>query len=832
MHPLRRYTKNSLWYPILTMETFLPRFIRRSLVKVVAGISLVALFIFVSKLFVAYTGVDFLSNSWLDLFFSYVVSDKFRGLLCLLFGAGGVIISLESFYRSYYFDDISGRPSLIGTMFSFEVAWILHRAKTVDPLVAFWQSSYGEKVARRLGISFDEVKMFLDKRQKQGGSLVFPELPMDKTDDLTLVEFVELLYKADKSFSEWLSSLDITVADLIGATDWVVWKIELVDRQERWWSVENLSDVPSLGATWSYGNTFILDKYSRDLINDPAMHIDRFRLGSRQVEVGQISTILSRQAESNCLLVAEVGTVKMDIVYELVMRIKNGRIAQALESKRPVLFQASVFLADFKHKADFENGLIAMMDEVVKAGNVLLIIDSLPNFIVGAQALGVNLVAILDPYLSSTYVQVIGLCDTDAYHKIVDKEKNLLQRFEKVQAQTLAVPEIIKMLEVKLLAYEYKTGLRFTYGALKSVVELADMYLTEGELQDKSLDLLLEVMSAYSARVSQDISKSDIYSYVKTKTNIPIGDIGQDEKAKLLNLEQVLGARVVGQIEAVKTVSSAMRRSRAEMRNVKKPIGSFLFLGPTGVGKTETAKALANVFFGSDEAMHRLDMSEYGDGQAVERLIGSFTLDKPGVLSVMLRERPYGVLLLDEFEKGSKEVHNLFLQILDEGFFSDMTGKRVNARNLIIIATSNAGSDFIWDLVEKGEDLSVAKNKLIDHIVEAGIYKPELLNRFDAVVTFTPLADNELAQIAKLMLQKTAKRLSDQGIVLEVTDMLAGYVSKFGANRVFGARPMTRFIQDNIENLIAEKMIAGEIISGSNIKLVGDSNGKLSVVSI
>jgi len=832
MYPLRRYTKNSLWYPILFLESLLPRLLRRSLVNIVAAISVLALIIFISKLFVFYTGVDFVANSWLDLFFSLVVSDRFIGVLCLLFGAGGIIISLESFFRSYYFDGITGRPSLKGTLFSFEVAWILHKAKTSDPLVALWTSSYGQKIARRLGISKDEIKIFLEKREKQGESLVFPELPLDKADELNLIEFVELLFKADSSFANWLAGMNIDLSDLVGSTDWVLWKIELVDRRSRWWSEENLSEVPSFGATWSYGNTFILDKYSRDLISDPAVHIDHFRLGSREKEVGQISTILSRQAESNCLLVSEIGTVKMDVVYELVMRIKNGHIAQALESKRPVLFQVSVFLADFKDKSSLENTLIAMMDEIVKAGNVLLVIDNLPNLIVGTQALGVNLSAILDPYLSSVYVQVIALCDTGAYHQIVDKEKNLLQRFEKVQATTLEIPEIVKMLEVKLISYEKQTGLRFTYEALKAIVELADAYLNEGELQDKSLDLLLEVMSAYSSRLSTDITKTDVYSYVRSKTNIPIGAIDQDEKTKLLNLEQVLGERIVGQVEAVKAISGSMRRSRAELRNSKKPIGSFLFLGPTGVGKTETAKALAHTFFGADEAMHRLDMSEYTDDESLGKLIGSFTQNRPGVLSTMLRDKPYGVLLLDEFEKASKEVHNLFLQILDEGFFSDMAGKKVNTRNIIVIATSNAGSDFIWELTEKGEDVSLSANKLVDHIVTRGIYPPELLNRFDGVITFTPLSENDLEQIAKLMLKKSAKRLADKGIGFEVSDMIAKFVAKFGANKVFGARPMARFIQDNIENIMAEKIIAGEIKSGDNIKLVVDSNGKLAVVVV
>jgi ATP-dependent Clp protease ATP-binding subunit ClpA len=292
-----------------------------------------------------------------------------------------------------------------------------------------------------------------------------------------------------------------------------------------------------------------------------------------------------------------------------------------------------------------------------------------------------------------------------------------------------------------------------------------------------------------------------------------------EEREKLLDLENILKARIVGQDEAVKTVSSAVRRARSGITNPDRPLGSFLFLGPTGVGKTETTKVLADVFFGESARILRLDMSEYSGADSVEKLIGSFGSGKEGVLSSLLRERQYGVLLLDEFEKTTPDVMNLFLQILDEGFFSDSSGRKVSARNLIIIATSNAGSDRIWSAMQAGKDLSREKDAIVDDIVKSGVFKPELLNRFDGVVLFHPLTPAHLKRIAGLMLQKLHDRLAMQGINLAIDENLIDYVVGFGTDPKFGARPMNRAIQDKVEEAVARKILADSIPKGQEIRL-------------
>ncbi|HVS79465.1 MAG TPA: AAA family ATPase, partial [Candidatus Paceibacterota bacterium] len=283
--------------------------------------------------------------------------------------------------------------------------------------------------------------------------------------------------------------------------------------------------------------------------------------------------------------------------------------------------------------------------------------------------------------------------------------------------------------------------------------------------------------------------------------------------------EEILRQRIVGQELAITAISDAMRRARAGVSNPNRPMGSFLFIGPTGVGKTETTKALAEVFFGDENKITRFDMSEYSADDALTRLIGSFDTGKPGTFTTALRENPYGVLLLDEFEKANKEVHNLFLQVLDEGVFSDMTGKKVNARNLIIIATSNAGSDLIWTLSQNGKDLAQAKGEVIDDIITKGIFKPELMNRFDGVILFHALGNDDLRSVARIQLERLKKRLEERKLDLEINDALVEFLVKQGSDPKFGARPLNRAIQETVEAIIAKKLIDGSAKPGAKISL-------------
>ncbi len=377
----------------------------------------------------------------------------------------------------------------------------------------------------------------------------------------------------------------------------------------------------------------------------------------------------------------------------------------------------SSLLADIaKEKTAFEIELIEILNESIEAGNIILVFEDLPLFLANARALNSDAIGIMQNYFSSSQLQIIGLSSSSSYHQVLETNHSVMEHFEKVVVESAPEKTILLTLERNALRLEGKTGAFFTYPALLAISESAARYFGDSTPLDKALDILSELIPAALIKKKRLIEKSDVLELVAVKTGIPTGEIQAPEREKLLDLEVTLGKRVVGQEEAVKAISNAMRRARSGVGNKDRPMGSFLFLGPTGVGKTETTKALAAAFFGDESKVIRLDMSEYRTDDALSRLIGSFEGGKQGVLSTMLREHPYGVLLLDEFEKTNKEILDLFLQILDEGFFSDMLGKRVNARNLIIIATSNAGSDLIFKLVEQGKNLANEKEGLVNSI--------------------------------------------------------------------------------------------------------------------
>jgi ATP-dependent Clp protease ATP-binding subunit ClpA len=360
----------------------------------------------------------------------------------------------------------------------------------------------------------------------------------------------------------------------------------------------------------------------------------------------------------------------------------------------------------------------------------------------------------------------------------------------------------------------------YSIPAIDAIARMADRYFPTGVMPDKAFDLLEELAPIALQEGKEQLTAKDVEAMVARKTGIPIGEPSKEERATLLSLEDYLHKRVMGQDHAVEAVAKALRRARAGIGGGTRPMGSFMFLGPTGVGKTETAKALAEALFNDENAMSRIDMSEFRGGDALERLIGTPDGVDPGRLATLIREKPYGVLLLDEFEKSERNVHDLFLQVLDEGHFTDAMGKAVNAQNLIIIATSNAGADIIWQWEKEQKNVSELKRALIDHVIAQGIYRPEFLNRFDDVIVFHTLTKEQVREIAKLQLEALRKRLqSERMINVAFADDVVDYIAGVGYDPQFGGRPMRRAIQEKIEQVIADKILAGGIRSGEEFTM-------------
>jgi len=375
---------------------------------------------------------------------------------------------------------------------------------------------------------------------------------------------------------------------------------------------------------------------------------------------------------------------------------------------------------------------------------------------------------------------------------------------------------------------ENKHQVYFTYDALENIYELSDRYMADKYLPKKAIDLMDEagIMIAKSNHQDRLIRKEDIAELVSRKTNIPLTEVTVQESAKLMNLEEEIHQRIVGQEEAVKHVASALRRARAELRDRKRPIVNLLFLGPTGVGKTELAKTVAEKYFGDEQNMIRLDMSEYQTQNSLPRLIGSSETGTPGLLTEAVRHKPFALLLLDEIEKANPDILNVFLQVMEDGRLTDALGRTVDFTNLIIVATSNAGTSFIQEQIKQGRQIEEFQDQLIKEEIR-DIFRPEFINRFDGTIVFRPLTQEEIFKIAGLMLNKVRSRLEEKGVFFEITDEAQHELALAGFDPVFGARPLRRVIQERVDNALSNFLLTGKLNRRDIV--VYDVGGKISV---
>lgn len=744
-----------------------------------------------------------------------------NGIFLLALAGKLLVVALDAFFYSHYF--LGMETMLLETGFtgtkipvSFECAAVLFETANRDVTDDFMRSRYGGAALARSGLEAPTITEFLARRTKPISADSFCFEVRAGTFDLT--DYAAALLEADQELANFLALNSVEPKDFIGAVGWVVTLERLTMRRRRFWSKDALGRIPGIGKDWAYGGSYILEKYSREFSLPRAFGATGVIAGYGRKEAAAIETVLARHAEANALLVGDYTSGMFGILEILYRRIAEGKVLPPLEHKRLILFEAENLIAAKKTKSEFEAELIRVLKDAVHAGDVILVFADFPAFIKSAAVLGVDIVELLDGYLVSPQFQVIALSDSARFNAELLPSTRLMQRFEKITVASTGETDTIAMLEEAIMEYEAKQRILFTYPAVRAIALSAERYFTEGLTPDKAIDLLSELVPKARVRGRRVITKTDVLQLVEQKTGIPSsGGVTAEERDRLLNLEQLLHTRIIGQDRAVAAIANAMRRARAGIGRTDRPLGSFLFLGPTGVGKTETVKALAAAFFGDEKEIIRFDMSEYNTPDAVERLIGSFSYGKAGVLSSRLREKPYGVVLLDEFEKTTKEVMDIFLQVLDEGFFSDMSGKRVNCRNVIIVATSNAASDMIFKMVADGRSLDQNHEKIVEEIIARGIFKPELLNRFDGVIVFHPLAAEHLGGVAKLLIGRLRERLAAKNIELVVNDDLINFLVRQGADSKFGGRAMNRLIQDELEEYIARRILSGEVKPGSRL---------------
>ena len=620
----------------------------------------------------------------------------------------------------------------------------------------------------------------------------------------------------------------------------------------------------------------------------------------RSREIMRVIQILCRRAKNNPVLMGEAGVGKTAIVEGLAQEIAKGAVPDLIASKRVIALDMALMVAGTKYRGQFEERIKALMEEIERAGDVILFIDELHTIVGAGSAEGaMDASNIFKPALSRGTLQCIGATTMAEYRKFIEKDSALERRFQSVKVDPPSVGDTVEILKGLRPNYERHHHCRYSDAALEAAVRLSDRYITSRYLPDKAIDIIDEagsrariktmsrpqsvkdiegkikeleeskaeavrdqnfekaasfrdevkrleaergdILNAWKKSAGEkisDIGEDDIFEVVSSWTGIPLSRMEQSESKKLLELESILRAQIVGQDEATSVIARALRRSRAALKDPKRPIGSFLFMGPTGVGKTYLAKILARQMFGDEDSLIQIDMSEYMEKFSISRLIGSppgyVGHEDGGQLTEKVRRRPYSVILFDEIEKAHPDVAQLLLQVLEDGRLTDSLGRTVDFRNTIIILTSNVGAHILQKTqalgfgagVDSGLDYERAREKVMDEMKR--VFKPEFLNRIGDIVLFRPLSFADMSKIVEIELEKLVPRLKEQGLEVSVDKSAKEFLAETGWDEKYGARPLKRAIERELEDPLAEEILKGKISSGGGVVKVSRKAGKLS----
>ncbi len=585
-------------------------------------------------------------------------------------------------------------------------------------------------------------------------------------------------------------------------------------------------------------DTPTLNQYGRDLTSFAAAgRIDP--VIGRQKEIERVIQILSRRTKNNPCLIGEPGVGKTAIAEGLALKIATGEVPELLKGKRIVSLDLTGMVAGTKYRGDFEERVKSAIEEVSKAGDVILFIDELHTLIGAGSAEGaVDAANILKPALARGEIQVIGATTPEEYRKHIEKDAALERRFQPVNVPEPDSECCERMLCALRGSLEAHHGLKITDEAITAAVRLSTRYICDRYLPDKAIDLLDEAASRVRVEGSAARSRveaSDVADVVSAWTGVPASSITQSESERLLHLEEALHRRVVGQDEAVSAVARAIRRGRVGLSDPRRPLGSFLFLGPTGVGKTELCRALAEAVYGDEDALIRFDMSEYMEKHAVSKLIGSppgyVGYGEGGQLTERVRRRPWSVVLFDEIEKAHEDVYNLLLQIMEDGRLTDSEGRRADFRSTIVVMTSNVGAKAITEnrpalgfSASARDGDGAVREAVMSELRQT--FRPEFLNRVDDAIVFRRLTPEDVRRIARGMTDAVRERMRALGVQLEVTDAALDLLAERGFDPTYGARPLRRCLQSGAETLIAKKLLSGDLGSGSTLVLDAE-NGEL-----
>ena len=586
-------------------------------------------------------------------------------------------------------------------------------------------------------------------------------------------------------------------------------------------------------ATVKHSETRILDQYSRDLTMLAASGSFDPVIG-RDEEIRRSVQILSRRSKNNPVLIGEPGVGKTAVAEGIAAYIAGSDAPDSMAGKRLVALDLPALLAGTKYRGDFEERVKAVLKDVKEAGDVILFIDEMHTMIGAGSAEGaIDAANILKPALGRGEVQIIGATTPEEYRRHIEKDAALERRFQPVKIAEPSRSDSLKMLGAVRQSLEKHHGVKISDAALTAAVDLSARYINDRFLPDKAIDLADEAAAHIRVSGGGLVTAEDIAGIVSMWTGIPVANLSADETKRLCNMESILHRRVIGQNEAVTAVSRAIRRGRVGLSDPDRPIGSFLFLGPTGVGKTELCRALAEAVFGESDAMIRLDMSEYMEKHAVSKLIGSppgyVGYEDGGQLTERVRRKPWSVVLFDEIEKAHEDVWGILLQIMDDGRLTDSAGRVVSFRNTIIVMTSNVGAKSISDgrprmgfTPDGGDEAQLMRARINEELRRT--FKPEFLNRIDETIVFRRLSRAEIRSIAERMLLTVAERFKALGMTLSVPDQVVDFLAERGYDEKYGARPLRRAIRSMIEDKAAELMLTDSLGRGDTVQARIDGN--------
>lgn len=626
-------------------------------------------------------------------------------------------------------------------------------------------------------------------------------------------QIVDAFIKAGVWTGEFLRSKGVSEKDLILAASW--W-----DRKRR-----NLSETegkqlygrPGIGLELLFGYTPTLNQYSVDMAipQDFSHHL----IGREDI-VSKMGRELV--AGNSVILVGQPGVGKRTIVLEFAHRAAQGKLGEKMSYKRVVEFDYNYLLSETGDLNLKKTKLAEVLNEASSAGNIILVIRDIQR-LTNSDVEGFDFTDTLEEYLEKGKLKIIVISTPTDYERFIVPNLRLVKFFGEVEAEPPSLEEATQILIEAADNWERSKKIIVPVPSLRKILEGSDRYITDIPFPEKALELLDAVIVYMEEKGRVTMLPEDVDLILSEKTGISFANLTDKRKVQLTNLEEIIHERLVDQKIAVNLIAKSLRSKTVGVAEQKRPIGSFLFMGPTGVGKTETAKVLAKVYFGSEENILRFNMNEYAGREGLERLIGSVTQKQPGILTTEIKNHPASLLLLDEIEKAPRDIVNMFLALLDEGVITDALGRKILCRHLFVIATSNAGTEYIRKLVEKGTKPEDMQKLVIDYVLKERLFSPEFINRFDGVIVYQPLSEEDLAKVAKFLLNDLVENLKNKNIYLTITDEVVKKVAKDGYVPEFGARPMKRIINLLIGDIIGQAILKGEINAGDRILLIPKS---------